>query len=64
MLIALITVVLASNKRLVPCELHFYRLRKEAVGEIGRPGSMTEICGRDTCSLVLGDVIANELSRI
>ena len=35
-------------------EPHFYRLRKEAVGEIGCPGSRTEICGRDFLSLVPG----------
>ena len=35
-------------------EPHFYRLRKEAVGEIRVPSSRTEICGRDIYSLVLG----------
>jgi hypothetical protein len=52
MLIAVIRIRVGSSGRVPRVNPHFYRLRKEAIGKDWRR-SATEICGRDSLSLVL-----------
>ena len=64
MLMVLIIVVLARNKRWVSCEPHFYRLRKEAVGKIGCPVAGRRYAEGTSTAYSSASVIANGPSNL